>query len=140
MANQYDVLGKAPNLEDLNKLSSSDVHLTIRGLATGQISKGNIGVLRNKEFLVALINSSLWAVTVATVCYYWFENTTLALIIALSIVVNMLVASFSGVYIPVVLERLGIDPAIAGSVVLTTVTDVVGFFVFLGGATLIFLG
>lgn len=119
---------------------SQSLTLTIRGLATGQISKGNLGVLRNKEFLVALINSSFWAVIVAVVCYYWFENPTLSLIIAFSIVVNMLVASFSGVYIPVILERLGIDPAIAGSVILTTVTDVVGFFVFLGGATLIFLG
>lgn len=118
---------------------SQSLTLTIRGLATGQISKGNLSVLRNKEFMVAFINSLFWALLVAFVCHYWFENTTLAAILAISIVINMLVASLSGVYIPVVLEKLGVDPAIAGSVILTTVTDVVGFFVFLGGSTLIFL-
>lgn len=118
---------------------SQSLTLTIRGLATGQISKGNLATLRNKEFLVALFNSLCWAVLVAVVSYFWFENMALAIIIALSIVINMVVASFSGVYIPVLLEKFGIDPAIAGSVILTTVTDVVGFFVFLGGATFIFL-
>lgn len=118
---------------------SQSLTLTIRGLATGQISKGNLATLRHKEFLVALFNSLCWAVLVAVVSYFWFENMALAIIIALSIVINMVVASFSGVYIPVLLEKFGIDPAIAGSVILTTVTDVVGFFVFLGGATFIFL-
>lgn len=119
---------------------SQSLTLTIRGLATGQISKGNLAVLRNKEFMVAMINSVFWALLVAAVCFYWFENLTLALIIAISIIANMLVASFSGVYIPIFLEKMGIDPAIAGSVILTTVTDIVGFFIFLGGATLIFMG
>lgn len=118
---------------------SQSLTLTIRGVATGQISRGNLSVLRNKEFLVALINSLGWAVLVALVSFYWFDNMTLAAIIAVSIVINMLVAAFSGVYIPIILERFGIDPAIAGSVILTTVTDVVGFFVFLGGASLVFL-
>ncbi len=118
---------------------SQSLTLTIRGLATGQIGRGNLSVLRNKEFLVALLNSTLWAVLVAFICFYWFDNATLAMIIAFSIVVNMLVASLCGVYIPIILEKLNIDPAIAGSVILTTVTDVVGFFVFLGGASIIFL-
>ena len=118
---------------------SQSLTLTIRGLATGQISKGNLVTLRNKEFLVALLNSCCWAVLVAFVSFYWFENVALAIIIAISIMINMLVAAFAGVYIPVLLEKFGIDPAIAGSVILTTVTDVVGFFVFLGGATFIFL-
>ena len=118
---------------------SQTLTLTIRGLATKQISKQNLITLRNKEFFVALINSICWAMLVGFVSYYWFSNEVLAGIIAISIIVNMVVASISGVYIPLLLDRLGIDPAIAGSVILTTVTDIVGFFVFLGGATAIFL-
>jgi len=118
---------------------SQSLTLTIRGLATGQVSQGNLKVLFNKEFWVALINSSVWAVLVAIVCFYWFENSVLSVIIAVAIIINMLVAAFCGVYIPVILEKMGIDPAIAGSVILTTVTDVVGFFVFLGSATVVFL-
>lgn len=118
---------------------SQSLTLTIRGLATGQISKGNIGTFRNKELLVAMLNSICWGVVVAISCYYWFDNSMLSIIIAMSIIINMLIASLSGVFIPIILEKLGIDPAIAGSVILTTVTDVVGFFVFLGGATMIFL-
>ena len=118
---------------------SQSLTLTIRGLATGQISNKNLAALRNKEFLVALLNSGCWALLVALVSYYWFNNGTLAIIFACAIIINMIVASFSGVYIPVILEKFGIDPAIAGSVVLTTVTDVTGFFVFLGAATLVFM-
>lgn len=118
---------------------SQTLTLMIRGLATGQVSKSNLGILRNKEFTVSFINGLIWALLVGCVSYVWFENSLLSSILGVSIVINMLVASLSGVYIPIVLEKLGVDPAIAGSVILTTVTDVVGFLVFLGGATLIFL-
>ncbi|WP_371377957.1 magnesium transporter [Thalassotalea aquiviva] len=118
---------------------SQSLTLTVRGLATGQISPGNLKTLRNKEFLVAFSNSLLWAVLISIICYFWFENPLLSFLIALAIVINMLVASLSGVYIPVLLEKFGVDPAIAGSVILTTVTDVVGFWVFLGSASLVFL-
>ncbi|WP_448211904.1 magnesium transporter [Colwellia sp. MEBiC06753] len=118
---------------------SQSLTLTVRGLATGQVSQGNLKVLRDKELWVAVINSGVWAVLVAFICFYWFNNGLLAFIIAGAIVVNMVVAALAGVFIPVILEKVGIDPAIAGSVILTTVTDVVGFFVFLGSATVIFL-
>ncbi|GHF98418.1 magnesium transporter [Thalassotalea marina] len=118
---------------------SQSLTLTIRGLATNQISQGNLSALHKKEFYVALLNSLCWATVVAVICYFWFENSVLAVIIAIAIIINMIVAAFSGVFIPVILEKMGVDPAIAGSVILTTVTDVVGFFVFLGGASIIFL-
>ena len=114
---------------------SQSLTLTVRGLATKQVTQGNLSVLSSKELRVAIINSTIWAVLVAVVCLVWFQNSTLSLIIAMSIIVNMSIAAFAGVYIPVLLEKLGVDPAIAGSVILTTVTDIVGFFVFLGSAT-----
>lgn len=118
---------------------SQSLTLTIRGLATNQISQGNLNALQKKEFYVALLNSICWASVVALVCYFWFDNIVLAFIIGFAIIINMIVAAFAGVFIPVILEKIGVDPAIAGSVILTTVTDVVGFFVFLGGASIIFL-
>jgi magnesium transporter len=118
---------------------SQTLTLTIRGLATGQLSAANLTPLANKELRVAAINAVLWAAVVGVVAAWWFGNGWLAFIIILALVVNMLVAVVSGIVIPVILNRVGIDPALAGSVILTTVTDVVGFFVFLGSATLLFL-
>lgn len=118
---------------------SQTLTLTIRGLATGQLGKGNFKVLRSKELQVAAINGVVWAVLVAMVVTYWFDNIGLSSILAVALVVNMTVASFAGIMIPIILDKMGIDPALAGSVILTTVTDVVGFFVFLGCATVLFL-
>lgn len=118
---------------------SQTLTLTIRGLATGQLSAANLTPLANKELRVAAINAVLWALVVGIVSAWWFANGWLALVIVVALLVNMLVAVISGIIIPVILNRLGIDPALAGSVILTTVTDVVGFFVFLGSATLLFV-
>lgn len=118
---------------------SQTLTLTIRGLATGQLTSANMMALGNKEVQVAFFNSLLWAGVVSGCVGLWFHSTMLAGIIALAIVVNMLVAAFSGIGIPVLLDKMGIDPALAGSVILTTVTDVVGFFVFLGTASLLLL-
>jgi len=118
---------------------SQTLTLAIRGLATGQLNQGNYRLLRNKEFFVSLLNGVLWAVIVASTVWYWFGNGLLSTILAIALIVNMLVAAISGLVIPITLEKIGVDPALAGSVILTTVTDVVGFFVFLGGATLLFL-
>lgn len=119
---------------------SQTLTLTIRGLATGQLGKGNYKVLRSKELKVAALNGVVWALLVTVVTMYWFDNSGLSSILALAMVVNMTIAAFAGIMIPMILDKLGIDPALAGSVILTTVTDVVGFFVFLGGATLVFMG
>ncbi|NVK25029.1 MAG: magnesium transporter [Gammaproteobacteria bacterium] len=118
---------------------SQTLTLTIRGLATGQLSDVNYQSLKSKELAVAALNGVLWAAIVATVTGYWFDNYLLSMILAIALIVNMLAAAFFGILIPVILDKKGIDPALAGSVLLTTVTDVVGFFVFLGGATVIFL-
>ena len=118
---------------------SQTLTLTIRGIATGALAESNYKALRNKELSVACINGILWALIVAAVSMYWFDNQVLSVILAVAIVINMAVASVSGILIPKILTKIGIDPALAGSVILTTVTDVVGFFVFLGSATVLFL-
>ncbi|AWB65111.1 magnesium transporter [Saccharobesus litoralis] len=116
---------------------SQTLTLTIRGLATNQLSQSNFKVLGKKEVQIAFLNGLLWASVVAIITGYWFDSLGLSLIIAFALVINMAVASFSGVIIPIIMDKMGIDPALAGSVVLTTVTDVVGFFVFLGSAAII---
>jgi len=111
--------------------------LMIRGIALGQVSVSNAWGLLRKEVLVSLVNGILWAVVVAIVAIAWFHNVTLGVVIGLAIVINLLVAAVAGALIPLGLQRLGADPALAGGVVLTTVTDVVGFMAFLGLATLL---
>jgi magnesium transporter len=118
---------------------SQTLTLTIRGLATGQLATSNLRALGNKEVLVAFFNGLLWALVVAAITSLWFDNPWLSAIIAVALVINMLIAAISGIAIPVLLNKMGIDPALAGSVILTTVTDVVGFFVFLGSASLLLL-
>jgi len=112
--------------------------LVIRGLALDQISKKNARWLLFKEVSVGFINGLLWAAIVAVVSIYWFKSIQIGGIIAAAMVINLICAAAAGVLIPLVLRNLSIDPALAGGVVLTTITDVVGFLTFLGLATLIF--
>ena len=116
---------------------SQTLTLTIRGLATGQLNNANTWALGRKELAVSLLNGLLWALVVGVSCALWFQDVSLAGIIALAILLNMLIAVMAGILIPLLLDRMGIDPALAGSVILTTVSDVVGFFVFLGSAALL---
>ncbi|MDP5040691.1 MAG: magnesium transporter, partial [Paraglaciecola sp.] len=118
---------------------SQTLTLTIRGLATGQLASSNLRALGNKEVLVAFFNGLLWATVVCVITSFWFENPWLSAIIAVSLVINMIVAAFAGIAIPVFLDKIGVDPALAGSVILTTVTDVIGFFIFLGSASLLLI-
>ncbi|MGS2719161.1 magnesium transporter [Paraglaciecola aestuariivivens] len=118
---------------------SQTLTLTIRGLATGQLAASNLRALGNKEVLVAFFNGLLWALVVSAITSLWFDNPWLSGIIAVALIINMLIAALSGIIIPVLLDKMGIDPALAGSVILTTVTDVVGFFVFLGSASLLLI-
>ncbi|WP_394176408.1 magnesium transporter [Thalassotalea litorea] len=118
---------------------SQTLTLAIRGIATGQLNSSNFTYLRRKEVIVAALNGLVWALVVGAIAYVWFDNPLVAIILALALIINMLVASICGIVIPRLLDRVGIDPALAGSVILTTITDVVGFMVFLGGATVIFL-
>ncbi|KAA6187349.1 magnesium transporter [Thiohalocapsa marina] len=110
--------------------------LAIRGIALGQLSVKNMRWLLAKEMAVSLINSAVWALVVALIALLWFDDVNIALIIGVAITINLLAATFSGALLPLLLERLGVDPALAGGVILTTVTDVVGFLAFLGLATL----
>ena len=109
--------------------------LVIRGIALGQLGRANLVYLLNREFLVALLNGLLLAVVVAAVAAFAFQDPVLGGVIALAMVINLVVAAISGSLLPSILAGLKIDPALAGGVVLTTVTDVTGFFVFLGLAT-----
>ena len=118
---------------------SQTLTLMIRGLALGQIGGGNTRSLLRKELAVAAINGVLWALVVAAIVLVWFRNPTLGAVIALAMIINQLFAAFSGFGIPLILRKLNIDPALAGSVVLTTITDVVGFFAFLGLGALVLL-
>jgi magnesium transporter len=118
---------------------SQTLTLTIRGLALDQIAASNLRWLTLKEIAVGALNGVAWALVVALVAYAWFHDPGIAAVIAAAMVLNLLAAAASGVVIPLALQRLGIDPALSGAVVLTTVTDVVGFLSFLGLATLFLL-
>ncbi len=118
---------------------SQTLTLVIRGLALGHLQRSNFPVLLWKEFGIGTLNGLIWALVVAALAILWFESWQIGGIIASAILLNMLCAALAGVAIPLVLRELDIDPALAGGVILTTVTDVVGFFAFLGLATLILL-
>ncbi len=118
---------------------SQTLTLMIRGMALGHISRANAMALLRKEVAVASINGLFWALVVGLVVSLWFESVLLGLVIALAMLLNQVGAAFAGVGLPLLLQKLKVDPALAGSVVLTTVTDVVGFFAFLGLGTIILL-
>ena len=118
---------------------SQTLTLIIRGLALGQITPQTYFTLMRKELSIGLINGLLWALVIFGVTYLWFGDVIIGTVIALAIVINICVAALSGVVIPVWLEKAKIDPALSGSVILTTITDVIGFFVFLGLGSLLLL-
>ena len=118
---------------------SQTLSVIMRGLAMGQIAGKNRWWLFNKELWVGALNGILWAIVVGVVAQFWFNELMVSLVIALAIAINMTVANVSGIAIPLVLKKMNIDPALSGAVILTTVTDVVGFMSFLGLATLLIL-
>ena len=115
---------------------SQTLTVVIRGMALGQIERGNLNWLLSKEFAVGALNGLLYALIVGCVVALWFRDATMALIIGLAMAINLMAAALSGTLLPVLLKFLKIDPALAGTVILTTITDVVGFISFLGLATL----
>jgi len=118
---------------------SQTLTLAIRGLALGQITDGNMRWLAIKEISIAAINGITWALVIGLLVWFWFGNIGIALILAAAILFTLLSAALSGIVIPLLLRQFNIDPALSGSVILTTVTDVVGFVSFLGMATLFLL-
>ena len=114
---------------------SQTLTVVIRGMAMGQIGIGNMHWLLSRELRVGLINGAIWAITMGSIAALWFGDTRIAVIIAAAMVINLLTAALAGAALPLFLKRVNIDPALAGGVTLTTITDVVGFLAFLGLAT-----
>ncbi|WP_100643892.1 magnesium transporter [Alteromonas facilis] len=110
--------------------------LVIRGMALGHVNSGNSRSLITKELAIGFLNGLIWAVLIAAVIALWKQDYQLGVIIAFAMMANMIAAALSGATIPILMKRLKIDPALAGGVILTTITDVVGIFAFLGTATL----
>ncbi|MEE4190144.1 MAG: magnesium transporter, partial [Halieaceae bacterium] len=110
----------------------------VRGIALGQIGFSNQRWLLTREFMVGALNGLLWSGVVALAASLWFADWQIGAIIAAAMVINLVTAGVAGTLIPLLMKRYSIDPALAGGVVLTTVTDVVGFMSFLGLATLVY--
>jgi len=115
---------------------SQTLTLVIRGIALGQVGRSNAWRLINKEILVGLLNGLIWAIVVSIISYLWFDDVGLGVIIAAAMLLNLIVAAIAGAAIPIFLHKIGVDPALAGGVLVTTVTDVIGFLAFLGLAAL----
>lgn len=118
---------------------SQTLTVVIRGIALGQVGRSNINWLLSREFRVALINGILWAATMGAIAALWFDDIIIAFIIGTAMIINLLTAATAGALLPILLTRMKIDPALAGGVALTTITDVVGFFAFLGLATYFYI-
>ena len=110
----------------------------VRGIALGQVGRNNQVWLINREVMIGMLNGALWAAVVAVAASVWFNDWNIGMIIAAAMVINLITAALVGAVLPLLMIRLDIDPALAGGVVLTTVTDVVGFVSFLGLATLVY--
>ena len=115
---------------------SQTLTIVIRGLALGQVSKSNTKSLLLKELAIGTLNGLIWSLFVAIIAVAWYQNIDIGAVIAIAMLVNLSLAAVAGVLIPIAMVRIGIDPALAGSVLLTTVTDIVGFVAFLGLATI----
>jgi magnesium transporter len=111
--------------------------LVIRGIAVGHISSSNTRWLIGKEAAIGLLNGMIWAILVATAVVLWKGDIQVGFIIAGAMFINLSIAGIAGVTIPLLMQKYKIDPALAGGMALTTVTDVVGLFSFLGMATLV---
>lgn len=116
---------------------SQTLTLVIRGIALGDIGGGNARWLLLKELAVGALNGLIFATVMGIIAFIWFQDYLLSVLIGIALIANLVCAAIAGALLPLGLRRLGIDPALAGSVILTTITDVVGFLVFLGLATLL---
>ena len=109
--------------------------IVLRGLTLEQINSSNLRWLFRRELAVSILNGLVLSILVGLVTYFWFHEITLALLISFALIINLVSSVIAGVFVPIILRRLNQDPAISGSVVVTTVTDVIGFLSFLGLAT-----
>jgi magnesium transporter len=113
--------------------------VTIRAIATKELSSGNFNRVVGKEFLIGILNGVIFAIITGVIVQLWFKELNLSLLIAVSMILNMIVAGLFGILVPVSLKKINIDPALASSVFVTTITDVIGFLSFLGIGSYIFL-
>ncbi len=111
---------------------SQSLIIITRAIALGQINKDNVGGVLRKELMVGVLNGIGWATVVSLLTFLWFEEWRIGAIIGAAMIINLFVAALAGFSIPLILKRLNVDPALAGGVVLTTVTDVIGYSAFLG--------
>lgn len=119
---------------------SQTLTVAVKGIVLNRLTNSNLSLLLKKEFTIAAINSVILGIVIAVVTAYWFKSSAIGVIIFAAIVINGFAAAWAGTLIPFILKRLNIDPAISGAVILTTVTDVVGFLAFLGLATVFLVG
>jgi Mg/Co/Ni transporter MgtE len=113
--------------------------VAVRAIATRDLTAANTVRVVLRETAVGLINGIVFAVLMGTIAIIWFDLTLLGAVIAAAMIINMLAAALAGIFIPLMLDRQGYDPAVSSTVFVTTVTDVVGFFAFLGLASLVLL-
>ncbi len=113
--------------------------VTIRAIATKELSKSNFNRVVGKEFLIGILNGIIFAIITAVIVQFWFKEINLSLLIGISMILNMIVAGLFGILVPVTLKKINIDPALASSVFVTTITDVIGFLSFLGLGSYYFL-
>ena len=113
--------------------------VTIRAIATKELSKSNFNRVVGKEFLIGILNGVIFAIITAVIVQFWFKELNLSILIGISMILNMIVAGLFGILVPVSLKKLNIDPALASSVFVTTITDVIGFLSFLGLGSFYFL-
>ncbi|HIO93412.1 MAG TPA: magnesium transporter [Leucothrix mucor] len=128
------LMGIVPSMGGI--AGSQTLTLAIRGIAVGQLVKSNAISLLNKELILGLINGLLWAFIVFLISAFAFNNISIGIIIAIAMLINLLIAPLAGVALPLFLRRFNIDPALAGGVLLTTITDVIGYAAVLGLATI----
>ncbi|HJO77317.1 MAG TPA: magnesium transporter, partial [Pelagibacteraceae bacterium] len=114
--------------------------VTIRAIATKELSSGNITKIITKEFVIGVLNGIIFAIITGLIVQLWFKEINLSMLIAISMILNMIVAGLFGILVPVSLKKFNIDPAIASSVFVTTITDVIGFLSFLGIGAYFFYG
>ena len=118
---------------------SQTLTVIVRGLALGQVTDSNRNALLKKELRVGAVNGLVWAFVIGLLTFLWFNDLMLSITITVAILLNLVAASLAGVVIPSILDKMKIDPALSGSVILTTVTDIVGFVTFLGLGSLLLL-
>ena len=114
--------------------------VTIRALANKELSSSNFGKIVTKEFIIGILNGIIFALITALIVQIWFKEINLSILIGVSMILNMIVAGLFGILVPVTLKKFNIDPAIASSVFVTTITDVIGFLSFLGLGAYFFYG